>query len=137
MDNIFNEYIKSQKPIRKVIHFAGLKSISYSIKDPLEYWDSNVNSTLSLVKTMKKYQCHFLIFSSSATVYKSNGFNLLKEIDTLQPSTPYGRTKFCIEEILRDLFHSDKRWSLANLRYFNPVGSHSSGLLEEDKKEIF
>ena len=134
LENVFGEYAKSNKPIKKVIHFAGLKSILFSIKEPLEYWDTNVNSTLSLLSAMKKFDCYTLIFSSSATVYKPNGSNLLKETDPLLPLTPYGRTKFCIEKILGDLFDSDKRWKIANLRYFNPVGSHSSGLLQENTK---
>ena len=116
------------------MHFAGLKSIFFSIKDPLEYWDANVNSTLSLLSVMKKFGCYTFIFSSSASVYKPNGLNLFKETDQLLPLNPYGRTKLCIEQILEDLFHSDKRWKIANLRYFNPVGSHSSGLLEENTK---
>ena len=134
LENIFSEYVKSIRPIKKVIHFAGLKSIFFSIKEPLEYWDTNVKSTLSLLSAMKKFDCHTFIFSSSATVYKPNGANLLKETDELLPSTPYGRTKLCIEQILGDLFVSDKRWRIANLRYFNPVGSHDSGLLEENAK---
>ena len=134
LDSIFDEYIKIRRPIKKVIHFAGLKSIFFSIKDPLEYWDTNVKSTLSLLSSMKKNSCYTFIFSSSATVYKPNGSNLLKETDPLLPLTPYGRTKLCIEQILKDLFNSDKRWRIANLRYFNPVGSHSSGLLEENTK---
>ena len=134
LDSIFKEYIEFKKPIKKVIHFAGLKSISFSIKYPLEYWDANVISTLSLLSVMKKYNCFNIIFSSSATVYKPNHSNLLKETDPLYPLTPYGRTKLCIEKILRDLFDSDKRWKIANLRYFNPVGSHTSGLFEENTK---
>ena len=134
LDKIFNKYNESKKPIKSVIHFAGLKSIYSSIKSPLEYWDSNIISTLSLLSAMQKYECNSLIFSSSATVYKANGANLLKESDILQPLTPYGKTKLCIEEILRDLFVSNRNWKIANLRYFNPVGSHCSGLLGEDSK---
>ena len=134
LENIFSEYARQNKPIKKVMHFAGLKSIFFSIKEPLEYWDTNVKSTLSLLSAMQKFDCYTLIFSSSATVYKPNGSNLLKETDPLLPQTPYGRTKLCIEQILRDLFDSDKRWKIAILRYFNPVGSHSSGLLVEKTK---
>lgn len=134
LENIFREYIKSNKPIKKVIHFAGLKSILFSIKGPLEYWDTNVISTLSLLSAMQKFNCFTFIFSSSATVYKPNGSNLLKETDELLPLTPYGRTKLCIEQILGDLFNSDERWKIANLRYFNPVGSHDSGFLQENTK---
>ena len=134
LENIFSEYIKSNRPIKKVIHFAALKSIFFSIKEPLEYWDTNVISTLCLLSTMKKFNCYTFVFSSSATVYKPNGSNLLKETDELLPLTPYGRTKLCIEQILGDLFNSDKKWKIANLRYFNPVGSHDSGLLEENSR---
>ena len=134
LDSVFKSYIKSKRPIKKVIHFAGLKSIFFSINNPLEYWDSNVKSTLSLLSIMKENECNFLIFSSSASVYKINGTSLLRETDKLEPSSPYGRTKLCIEQVLRDLFQSDKRWKIANLRYFNPVGSHCSGLLGENSK---
>ena len=134
LDSIFKKYIESGRPIKKVIHFAGLKSIFFSIKNPLEYWDSNVRGTLSLLSTMKDNKCNFLIFSSSASVYKINGTSLLKETDKLEPSTPYGRTKLCIEQVLVDLFQSDKSWKIANLRYFNPVGSHPSGFLGENSK---
>ncbi len=134
LDEIFNDFNKSQKPIKFVIHFAGLKSIYSSIKFPLEYWESNILSTLSLLAVMKKYKCFSLIFSSSATVYKPQGSKLLKETDELSPSTPYGKTKLCIEEVLKDLYESNKEWRIANLRYFNPVGSHTSGLLEENPK---
>ena len=134
LENIFRQYIKSNRPIKKVIHFAGLKSTFFSIKEPLEYWDTNVISTLCLLSAMKKFNCFTFIFSSSATVYKPNESNLLKETDELLPLTPYGRSKLCIEQILGDLFNSDKRWKIANLRYFNPVGSHDSGLLEENTK---
>ena len=134
LDSIFEEYKESKRPIKKVIHFAGLKSIFFSIKNPLEYWDVNVKSTLSLLLSMKKYQCYFLIFSSSASVYKLNGDSLLEETDILEPLTPYGRTKLCIEQILNDLFQSDENWRIANLRYFNPVGAHSSCLLQEKSK---
>ena len=134
LENIFSEYVMSNRPIKKVIHFAGLKSIFFSIKEPLEYWDTNVKSTLSLLSVMKKFDCFNFIFSSSASVYKPNASRLLKETDDLLPLNPYGRTKLCIEQILGDLYESDSRWRIANLRYFNPVGSHSSGILEENTK---
>ena len=134
LGQIFIEYRKSHRPIKFVIHFAGLKSIYSSIKSPLEYWDTNISITFSLLAAMKKNKCFNLIFSSSATVYKPIISRLLKENDTIQPSTPYGKTKLCIEEILKDIFESDKNWRIANLRYFNPVGSHSSGLLSENSK---
>ena len=135
LDSVFSNFCKANKPIKSVIHFAGLKSIYFSIKSPIEYWDTNVSSTISLILVMKKYQCFSLIFSSSASVYGSQGFKLLSETDDIKPTTPYGKTKFCIEEILNDLYASDKNWRIANLRYFNPVGSHNSGLLRENPKE--
>ena len=134
LDNVFAEFIKLNKPIKSVIHFAGLKSIKNSINSPLLYWDMNVNSTISLLSSMKKYNCKNLIFSSSATVYKTKGKNLLKESDIVEPINTYGKTKLTNEEILKDISNSDQNWRIANLRYFNPVGSHSSGLLKENPK---
>ena len=134
LDKVFDKFIKLNKPIKSVIHFAGLKSIEDSINSPLLYWDMNVNSSISLLSSMKKYNCRTLIFSSSATVYKTNGKNLLKENDTLDPINTYGKTKLTIEQILKDISKSEKNWRIANLRYFNPVGSHNSGLLKENPK---
>ncbi len=136
LDNIFLEYLKSKKPISSVIHFAGLKSIESSIKDPLQYWDTNIAITLSLLSIMQKYNCFKIIFSSSASVYKIKGSSFLKESDLLEPTNPYGKTKFTIENILEDLFESDSKneWKIANLRYFNPAGAHESGLLGENPK---
>ncbi len=134
LENIFSDYVKADKPIKSVIHFAGLKSIYDSIQSPLDYWDSNVKSTVSLLSAMRKYRCYSLIFSSSASVYKPKGFKLLKETDETIPKSPYGKTKLCVEEILNDLFASDKNWSIASLRYFNPIGSHSLGFLSENSK---
>ncbi len=134
LENVFNSYSKTDRPIKFVLHFAGLKSIYASIKMPIEYWDANVSSTISLLSIMKKYHCFSLIFSSSASVYQSKGQNLLKETDVLKPITPYGKTKLCIEEILRDLSECEECWRIANLRFFNPVGSHNSGLLTESSK---
>ncbi len=133
LNQIFLKYSETNNPIKSVIHFAGLKAINSSIKLPLEYWEMNISSTLSLLSVMKKYHCFSIIFSSSATVYKPNGLNLLKEDDLLEPKTPYGKTKLTIENILKDLFMSDKEnWKIANLRYFNPVGAHPSGMIGEN-----
>ena len=135
LNRLFSEYKEKNKSITKVIHFAGLKSIKSSIYSPLEYWEINVQGTLSLLKIMKKHKCFSIIFSSSASVYKTNKYRLLNEKDLLKPSSPYGKTKLAIEEILKDLFLSRKKdWKIANLRYFNPVGSHFSGLLGENPK---
>ena len=135
LDNVFAKYINAKTPIKSVIHFAGLKSINASIKNPLEYWDSNIIGTLSLLTAMKENKCFSLIFSSSASVYFPNGKNLLKETDIIKPLNPYGKTKACIEEILKDVYKSNSDWRVANLRYFNPVGSHSSGFLKENSKD--
>ena len=135
LDKVFAKYISAKTPITSVIHFAGLKSINSSIKNPLDYWDSNIIGTLSLLIAMKENNCFSLIFSSSASVYMPNGKNLLKETDIIKPCTPYGKTKACIEEISKDLCESESNWRVANLRYFNPVGSHSSGFLKENSRD--
>ena len=135
LDKVFGEYEKESKPIKYVIHLAGLKSISASFKSPVEYWDMNVNSSISLLSVMLKHNCLNLVFSSSATVYKPIGNHLINEEDQIEPFTPYGRTKFTIEEILKDLFFSNKDFRIVNLRYFNPVGAHSSGLISENPKD--
>ncbi len=136
LDKIFYEYSQNKKPIKSVIHLAGLKSIESSINFPLDYWENNVTSTITLLAIMQKYCCYSVIFSSSATIYKSSFFEAVSEKNLLEPSTPYGKTKLAIEEILRDLFFRDKKkvWKIANLRYFNPVGAHKSGLLGENPK---
>ena len=136
LSQIFSEQKKAGRPISSVIHFAGLKSINASLNYPLEYWDNNVESTLSLLNVMEMNDCNNIIFSSSATVYKPKMSSLIKENDSVAPSSPYGKTKLTIEEILKDLFLSNKnKWNIANLRYFNPVGAHESGLLGEYPKD--
>tara|TARA_B100000242_G_scaffold187044_1_gene134509 strand:- start:1205 stop:2242 length:1038 start_codon:yes stop_codon:yes gene_type:complete len=138
LSKLFLDKQREGEPIFSVIHFAGLKSAGESLKSPLEYWEANVESTLSLLKVMEKFSCHSIIFSSSASVYKPKEFGLLSEEDFLEPSSPYGRTKLTIEKILKDLFTSNsEKWRIANLRYFNPVGAHDSGLLGENPKVNF
>ncbi len=135
LSEIFEAKKKEGNPISSVIHFAGLKSIEESIKSPLKYWETNIESTLSLLSVMDKYECYSIIFSSSATVYKPQNLSLIKEEDSLEPLTPYGKTKLSIEFILKDLYASNiKKWRIGNLRYFNPVGAHKSGLLGENPK---
>ena len=135
LGGIFAKQKKAGDPISSVIHFAGLKSIEESIKSPLEYWETNVVSTLSLLNVMAQYSCYSMIFSSSATVYKTSNSTLLNEDSYLKPSNPYGEKKLAIEIILRDLYLSNKeKWRISNLRYFNPVGVHESGLLGENPK---
>ena len=133
--NTFEKYKLSGQDINSVIHFAGLKAVSESIQNPLKYWDVNINSTLSLLTIMEEFRCRNLIFSSSATVYKTkNLFNKkVTEDSDLFPMNPYGNTKLAIEKILSDInFSSPEMWKIANLRYFNPVGAHYSGLIGEN-----
>ena len=133
IDKAFQSSIKVNKSIDAVIHFAGLKSVSESINEPLKYWENNVIGTINLLKIMEKYHCKTIIFSSSATVYKAKSDELLKENDICEPVNPYGYTKLTIERILCDLYESyPSHWRIASLRYFNPVGAHYSGLIGED-----
>ena len=135
LDSIFEEFLLSKNPINSVIHLAGLKSVSDSIMDPLNYWDVNVKGTLNLLSVMKKNNCNNIVFSSSATIYKSKIKEKIKEDSELKPINPYGNTKLVIENLLNDLYKSERnKWRIANLRYFNPVGAHSSGHLGEDPK---
>lgn len=127
LEGIFNSY-----QIKAVIHFAGLKAVGESVKYPLEYYDNNINGTLTLCKVMEKYAVHKMVFSSSATVYGIPEQVPIPEDVSLHSTNPYGRTKLMIEEILRDLYVANDKWSIALLRYFNPTGAHESGLLGED-----
>ncbi|GHU80313.1 UDP-glucose 4-epimerase [Clostridia bacterium] len=121
-----------------VIHFAGAKAVGESVKDPLKYYENNVSGTINLLKLMKAYKVSELIFSSSATVYGDQGTpELNEEMTTGNAMTnPYGETKHIIEEMLIDLSESDPTFKVAILRYFNPIGAHSSGLLGEDPNGI-
>lgn len=128
--------IFSEHAITAVIHFAGLKAVGESVQKPWAYYDNNLVSTLALVEVMAKHDCYRLVFSSSATVYGQPKELPLRENAELSATNPYGRTKLFIEEMLRDLAHSDPRWKIALLRYFNPVGAHASGLIGEDPNGI-
>ena len=135
LENVFTEFEKKIQPFNFVIHFAGLKSVNDSIKNPLQYWDVNINSTVNLLKTMDKFECNNLVFSSSATIYDSKLGLKLSEDSPVGPINAYGKTKLAIENILEDLFNSNnKKLKIANLRYFNPVGAHISGLIGENPK---
>ena len=127
----------SENQIESVIHFAGLKAVAESIETPLEYYDNNITGTLNLLKCMREYNVKKLVFSSSACVY---GFPKSNPIDESAPSNlatnPYGRTKCFIEEILKDIYTADNSYNFTILRYFNPVGAHSSGLIGEDPNGI-
>ena len=121
-----------------VIHFAGYKSVGESINNPCEYWDNNLNSTLTLLRVMSEMNCKKLIFSSSATVYGVPASLPLTEDSPvgIGLTNPYGETKYAIERVLRNTYDSDPNWSITVLRYFNPVGAHRSGLIGEDPKGI-
>lgn len=130
------EHIFSQYDFQAVMHFAGLKAVGESVRQPLEYYDNNVNGTLTLLRVMAKYQVKQLVFSSSATVYGDPHTVPITEDFPLSVTNPYGRTKLTVEEILRDIYRADNEWNIALLRYFNPVGAHESGLIGEDPQGI-
>ena len=121
--------------IDAVIHFAGLKAVGESVSIPLKYYNNNLESTLTLCETMARYGVKNIVFSSSATVY-GGAAAPVREDTPLSATNPYGYTKLMIEQILRDLYVSDNAWNIAILRYFNPVGAHSSGLIGEDPSGI-
>lgn len=131
LNDVFNE-----NKIDAVIHFAGYKAVGESVKKPLMYYRNNIDSTLSLCEVMQKHNVKKLVFSSSATVYGTPKTLPIKEDFPLSTTNPYGTTKLYIEGILRDLYNSDNEWSIALLRYFNPIGAHSSGLLGENPNDI-
>ena len=115
-----------------VIHFAGLKAVGESAEIPLQYYDNNVSGTLNLLAAMKKHGVRNLVFSSSCTVYGNPASLPIRENFPLSGASPYGRSKLMVEDILRDLAHSEPGWRLMLLRYFNPVGAHPSGRIGED-----
>ncbi len=119
-----------------VIHFAGYKAVGESVQKPLMYYENNLESTLHLCKVMSEFGCKRLVFSSSATVYGNPKKLPLTEDTPLSTTNPYGTTKLMIENILRDVSASDSEWSIALLRYFNPIGAHDSGLIGENPKGI-
>lgn len=126
----------AQNKIDAVIHFAGHKSVGESVRLPLWYYHNNITGTLVLCKVMEKYGVKNIVFSSSATVYGLQEKVPIAEELPLSATNPYGRTKLMIEEMLRDLHSSDPNWSIALLRYFNPVGAHNSGMIGEDPNGI-
>lgn len=122
--------------IDAVIHFAGLKAVGESVKVPLRYYRTNIAGTVTLLEVMAERNVKRLVFSSSATVYGTPETVPVPETAPLSATNPYGRTKLMIEEILRDLYASDNGWSIALLRYFNPIGAHPSGRIGEDPSGI-
>ncbi len=130
------EKVFAAQPIDAVIHFAGLKAVGESVEIPLSYYHNNITGTINLCEVMKNHQVTTLVFSSSATVYGDPQTVPIKEDFPLGPTNPYGRSKLMIEEILRDLYQAEQQWSIALLRYFNPVGAHESGRIGEDPNGI-
>lgn len=126
----------AENEIDAVIHFAGLKAVGESVQIPLRYYHNNITGTIILCELMEKYDVKKMVFSSSATVYGMPDRVPISEDFPLRATNPYGRTKLMIEEILRDLAVTDDKWSIALLRYFNPIGAHSSGRIGEDPNGI-
>ena len=119
-----------------VVHFAGLKAVGESVAKPLDYYENNVQGTVSLLQAMKRHGVKKLVFSSSATVYGDPHAVPIREDFPLSATNPYGRSKLMIEDMLRDLIRAEPEWGIAILRYFNPVGAHESGQIGEDPNGI-
>ena len=132
LDAIFDKH-----DIGCVIHFAGLKAVGESVSMPLEYYDNNLFSTVTLCEAMKDHHVSNIVFSSSATVYTGdNEMPLRENSHTGMCTNPYGWTKYMCEQILRDTAKANPDWSVTLLRYFNPIGAHPSGLIGEDPSGI-
>ncbi len=132
MDSIFKTY-----NIDAVIHFAGLKAVGESCMKPLEYYENNMNATFVLLDVMRNNGCKNIIFSSSATVYGDPAIiPITEECPKGHCTNPYGQTKSMLEEVLSDVQKADKEWNVVLLRYFNPIGAHSSGLIGENPNGI-
>ncbi|MBR8057175.1 UDP-glucose 4-epimerase GalE [Burkholderia dolosa] len=123
-------------PVTGTIHFAALKAVGESVAKPLEYYRNNLGGLLAVLKVMRERNVKQFVFSSSATVYGVPERSPIDESFPLSATNPYGQTKLIAEQILRDLEMSDPSWRIATLRYFNPVGAHSSGLIGEDPAGI-
>lgn len=136
-DSQLLDQVFQQQSIDAVIHFAGLKAVGESQQIPLAYFDNNIAGSISLVQAMQRAQVFKLVFSSSATVYgENNPSPLNEEMPTGMPTNNYGYTKLIVEQLLEKLAVSDEHWSIALLRYFNPVGAHKSGQIGEDPHGI-
>ncbi|CAF0973868.1 unnamed protein product, partial [Brachionus calyciflorus] len=132
LDKLFNE-----NKFYAVLHLAALKAVGESVLKPLEYYFNNVYGTMTVLEVMKKYNVKNFVFSSSATVYGSPQYLPLDEKHPTNGdkiTNPYGKTKYVVEHVLKDLYASDKNWNIVILRYFNPVGAHESGLIGEDPR---
>ena len=138
LDKIFKQEDKNKTPIKTVIHFAGLKSVSESYENPLNYWDVNVNGSINLLKIMLKNKCNEFIFSSSASIYGSSHFGLINEDYAINPENPYAETKAAVESLLKASYDvNPNKLKIACLRYFNPIGAHPYGSIEENSNNIF
>lgn len=135
-DAVALERVFEEHTFDAVVHFAGLKAVGESCEIPLRYYENNLHGTFELMKAMDKHDCRNIVFSSSATVYGDPASVPITEDFPLQTTNPYGRTKYFIEEILRDQCLADDRWRCLLLRYFNPIGAHSSGRIGEDPNGI-
>ncbi|OCQ20316.1 UDP-glucose 4-epimerase GalE [Pseudoalteromonas luteoviolacea] len=137
LDREFVDSVFAKHPIEQVIHFAGLKAVGESVIKPIAYYQNNVQGTLTLLDAMRAANVFKIVFSSSATVYGDPASLPIREdFPTGATTNPYGTSKLMVELILKDLAQSDPRWSIAILRYFNPVGAHISGLIGEDPNGI-
>ncbi|MDR3395581.1 MAG: UDP-glucose 4-epimerase GalE [Parasulfuritortus sp.] len=136
-DSVALREIFSRHRIGAVVHFAGLKAVGESVEKPLLYYDNNVAGTVSICEAMAEAGVKRIVFSSSATVYGDpHAVPIREDFPVGATTNPYGRSKYMIEEILRDLHISDTAWRIGLLRYFNPVGAHESGLIGEDPNGI-
>ena len=136
LDRASLEQVFKENEIEAVIHFAGLKAVGESVSKPLHYYHNNLTGTFVLCEVMEKYNVRNIVFSSSATVYGMPDVMPITEEAPLSATNPYGQTKLMIEQILRDLYVADSNWSIALLRYFNPIGAHVSGRIGEDPNGI-
>jgi UDP-glucose 4-epimerase len=136
LDEAAVDAVFAADPVDAVIHFAGLKAVGESVREPLRYYHNNLVGTLNLLKTMDRHNVRSIVFSSSATVYGEHNPIPYVEKMEIGANNPYGRTKEQIEDILTDLGAADERWHIALLRYFNPVGAHPSGRIGEDPQGI-
>jgi len=136
-NRVFLERVFAGHAIDVVLHFAGLKAVGESVSQPLRYYDNNVVGSQVILQAMANAGVFKFVFSSSATVYGEPAQMPISEHCPVgQPTSPYGRSKLMVEDILRDLAVSEPRWRIAILRYFNPVGAHDSGLIGEDPDGI-
>lgn len=126
----------AREAVDAVIHLAGLKAVGESVEQPLRYYDNNVRGTLTLLQALADANVTRFVFGSSATVYSPAGATPSTEQSTIGPTSPYGRTKRLVEQILEDTAAADPRWKIAVLRYFNPAGAHPSGLIGEDPRSV-